>query len=54
LASTDWSLVRFHLWNAVEKREARPAPIDYPGPQVRQPSVTDYAALLSSVEVVRG
>jgi hypothetical protein len=47
-------VVRFHLWNAVEAREPRPAVIDYPGPAVRASSAADYAALLSSTEVCRG
>jgi transposase len=47
-------VVRFHLWNAVEAREPRPAAIDYPGPAVRASSAADYAALLSSTEVCRG
>ena len=47
-------LVRFHLWNATEERERRPAAIDYPGPAVRVASPADYQALLASEEVRRG
>jgi hypothetical protein len=47
-------LVRFCLWNASEEREERPAVIDYPGPEVRQGSASDYAELMGSGDVQRG
>lgn len=47
-------LVRFCLWNAVEERRERPPTIDYPGPEVRLPSLADYAELVTSTEAHRG
>jgi transposase len=47
-------LVRFYLWNAVERERERSAVIDYPGPTVRPASLAEYAALMPSAEVRRG
>jgi transposase len=47
-------LVRFHLWDEIEVRHETPAAIDYPGPEVRPPSLADYADLVGSAEVGRG
>lgn len=47
-------MVRFYLWNSVEKEHERPAAIEYPGPEVLQGSTSDYAGLGTTAEVSRG
>jgi len=47
-------LVRFYLWNGIERERERPALIDYPGPAVRQGAASDYEELMTAVEVARG
>jgi hypothetical protein len=47
-------LVRFQLWSEIEANEEGARVIDYPGPEVTQGQVSDYADLMTSEEVSRG
>ena len=47
-------LIRFQLWRKIETKQERAEEIDYPGPEVTQGQVSDYAELMTSEEVCRG
>jgi hypothetical protein len=47
-------LVRFYVWNAVEREREPSVVIDYPGPEVHQGQASDYAELMTTTAVCRG